>query len=116
MPSGQERVAIVSDDGNKKVTIETRGSINTLATEIIDANGNHITDFVKGDYTVLTTEDSDGLMEYIGWADPGTSETSPDWKIAKLSYSTNGNPSLRWADGVSTYTKTWSNRAAYAYS
>jgi len=67
-------------------------------------------------YTTLTTDDGSSRVEYVGWALPGTATSAETWRIAKLSYTAGGNPLLKWADGVATFTKEWDEKATYTYS
>jgi len=83
---------------------------------IVDADGNLQVNDTITQYTVLTTDDGSDRVEYVGWALPGTSTSASEWRIAKLSYTAGGNPELKWADGVSTFTKEWDEKGTYTYS
>lgn len=83
---------------------------------IVDADGNIQINDVSPRYTVLTTDDGSNRVEYVGWALPGTSTGASEWRIAKLSYTAGGNPELKWADGVATFTKEWDEMGTYSYS
>tara|TARA_R110000822_G_scaffold18258_3_gene60498 strand:+ start:1207 stop:1614 length:408 start_codon:yes stop_codon:yes gene_type:complete len=37
------------------------------------------------------------------------------WRISKVSFDLNGNPSVLWADGNSNYDKIWNNHLQYIY-
>lgn len=51
---------------------------------------------------------------YVGYAAPGSLDDASVWKIKKISTT---NPTrIEWADGVTTYTKTWTERETYTYS
>jgi len=53
---------------------------------------------------------------YVGWAVPGTSDSDSKWRIIKLTWDSNNNPtSKKYADGVNTFTKCWNDRGSYVY-
>ncbi len=57
------------------------------------------------------------LAEYVGEAAPGSAQGSLLWRIKKVTYDGNDNPTdVKWADGVMTFTKEWDERAGYSYS
>ena len=54
---------------------------------------------------------------YIGEAQPGTSTSSPNWRIKKLTYDSNNMVTdIKWAGGTNAFDKTWDDRASYTYS
>lgn len=55
---------------------------------------------------------TDVLYMYVGEAVPGSSESSNVWRIKRYVQS---NLKGTWADGVSTFTKSWTNRLTYTY-
>ena len=62
-------------------------------------------------------------MEYDGWkiiyqgeAQPGTSTSSPNWRIKKFEYDGNNVISITWAGGTNAFDKVWDNRSSYNYS
>jgi hypothetical protein len=59
--------------------------------------------------------DSGTLVVYVGEAEPGTATTAGKWRIYKMKYSGNYPIQRRYADGVSTFTKVWDDRASYTY-
>jgi hypothetical protein len=62
-----------------------------------------------------TLLDEDGSYTYVGKAAVGSSEASAVWRIFRLDESSSPDSELRYADGVSTFTKIWNNRATYTY-
>jgi|GEM_PF-3703034 len=112
-----EKVKIVDTTGNKVVTIETKGSSNVLAVEIVDSDGNLIDSFNSSNYSTITTDDADGNIEYVGWALPENQNNtgSAVWRIAKLTYTSSGNPIIKFADGMDSFTKTWDSKGDYVY-
>jgi hypothetical protein len=54
---------------------------------------------------------------YIGESDVGSSESSAVWRIQKITFTDSGNDAdIKWADGVSSFTKVWNDRLTYSYS
>lgn len=52
------------------------------------------------------------LTEYIGYALPGTSKSSPKWLIKKLTYSGSLVTDIQFANGVIAFDQIWDNRAS----
>ena len=54
-------------------------------------------------------------LSYVGWAKPGTASSSPTWLIASMDKS--GTPSFKfhYANGETTFDKTWDDRASSSY-
>ena len=53
-------------------------------------------------------------VTYIGKSATNTPETSALWQIKKIDSTTNPT-SIKFADGVTSFTKVWTNRATYTY-
>jgi hypothetical protein len=62
-----------------------------------------------------TLVDESGSYTYVGKAVAGGAEASPVWRIFRLDETLSPDTELRYADGVSTFTKIWNNRASYTY-
>jgi hypothetical protein len=61
--------------------------------------------------------DAEDRVEYVGYADPGTSESDAAWAIKKLTYSVTGKPTATtWAGGSQERTKVWTDYAGLTYS
>lgn len=56
-----------------------------------------------------------GTVTYIAQAAPGTLVTTASWRIKKITV-TGSITDIQWADGVSTFTKVYDDRASYTYS
>ena len=55
--------------------------------------------------------------QYIGYADPGTSENENGWMIVKLTYnSSNLMTDKDFAGGSKAFDKCWAERAGYSYA
>lgn len=54
---------------------------------------------------------------YIGQAAAGTITSIASWRIKKITYDGNSNPTvIAWAAGVTTFSQIWDNRASLSYS
>ena len=54
---------------------------------------------------------------YKGWSEPGTSESSPLWRIQQITFvGTDEDVVILWANGNGDFTNVWDNRASLAYS
>ena len=64
--------------------------------------------------SILTIRVDEGTTyNYYGWAQPGTSNSDPEWRIARW---TVANPNaLMWADGDTYFDNIWNNRLALIY-
>lgn len=86
-----------------------------LTAVMVDADGR----LVVTPVALLTTAIaySGTLAEYVGWAAVGSSQGATVWRIMKITYDGNNNPTdIQWADGVTTFTKEWDEREDYGYS
>lgn len=60
--------------------------------------------------------DSNGYVEYIGYAYPGSREMDNRWSICKNIYSGSDVVEKVWAEGSSDQKFAWSSREDYTYS
>lgn len=61
-------------------------------------------------------ESSDTII-YQAWADPGSTNGSPVWRISKTTFlNAQGDSIVEWADGNSNFDNIWDNRASLSYS
>lgn len=97
--SGTGYDCTVTRFGATKVGLDISGEVQTKKRITYDANGN---------------------IEYVGFAAPGTATSAASWMIMKLTWALSPvfyeTTQVDFADGVSTYTKIWDNRATYTYS
>lgn len=68
------------------------------------------------EYTRLI--DTDGNYKYVGEALPGTVQSGATWRIKRIEFIGGNDDDIEvlWADGVSTFSKVWDDRATYIYS
>ena len=67
-------------------------------------------------YKTAISYDGNGEVEYVGEAEAGTADGDNVWRIKKLIYSSGDVIDVQWADGVDTFTKSWTGREGYTYS
>ena len=61
--------------------------------------------------------DTDDDPIYIGESAPSSLKSASVWRIKKVIYDTSKNPiDIQYADGTSTLSKIWDDRASYTYS
>jgi len=53
---------------------------------------------------------------YIAKAQAGTLVSESFWQILKLTWDGSNCTDVKWADGVTTFTKVYNDRATYTYS
>jgi len=56
------------------------------------------------------------MVEYHGWAQPGTAKSEAGWRIAKLTYSGFNVTDIQFADGDVEFDNIWDNRESLSYS
>ncbi len=58
---------------------------------------------------------SDGQVEYIGEAQPGTQTSVKGWRIHKRTYVSNRLTNIAWANFDAKFNKIWNSRATYNF-
>lgn len=116
-PNGAYTNIQATAGGNLKVSIEEMEAGAGLATE---AKQDSIVSAIQaipsgGDATPYDTliEDASATITYIGKAVAGTAVGTASWQIKRIDSSS--GTAIRFADGVSTFTKVWNSRATYTY-
>jgi hypothetical protein len=80
---------------------------NAKAMQIVTVEG----------YIQRLAYNSDGMVEYIGLAVPGTLDSALSWQIRKLTYSGTNVTSIDFADGNLNFDNSWDLRVTgYLYS
>lgn len=81
-----------------------------------------VADFTKfplvgSHHTITISYTAPDLIEYVGWAEPqpGLSEASPVWRIARITYSGTSILRFQWAGGNRLFNKVWDDRVTYLY-
>lgn len=60
--------------------------------------------------------DTEGLITYIGEADPGTATSSATWRIKRITDNGGDDLDIEWADGTADFSKVWDDRLTFTYS
>jgi len=112
----------------KDAVTGTYGNVNTFTVNGVVVQANTLLDIFGGfgvfnaEHAALTADvehtllidTASGTVTYLGYAVPGTATSAASWKIKKIDSSS--GTTIKYADGVGTYTKIWDNRASYSYS
>ena len=69
-------------------------------------------------YTMAFDYDTNGNQIYIGWANPGSSQSDPTaWRIMQQVFNgSNQTLQILWPNGSTAFNFQWTNRASYTYS
>ncbi len=76
--------------------------------------------FLSGgtNYTMAFDYDGTGNQIYVGWAQPGSSQSdATSWRIMQQTF--NGSSQLtdiKWPNGSTGFNFQWTNRTSYSYS
>lgn len=55
-------------------------------------------------------------LAYVGEALPGTLDSSPSWRIKRLTFGLDDDVTTEWAAGNANFDKVWNDRASLSYS
>lgn len=122
-------VTLIDNSTNLVISDVTESIISEDKTEIIEVGSNSEEINVEfSEVLVITKEveiDLDSYAErvdfisdtefYKGWALPGTSENSPNWKIKHVVVAGDNDTTTTWADGDILFDNDWSNRVNLTY-
>lgn len=53
---------------------------------------------------------------YRGEAAPGSAESSPVWRIRRITFAPDGDATTEWAGGTAGFAQVWDDRATLGYS
>lgn len=106
-----EEVAITTYAGSglagRLVALSSNGKIDSSLVPASSGGGGAAV------YTVRVDEVTIDLL-YVGEAEAGSAEADPVWRIYRADFAGNSATKL-YADGLSTFTKVWNDRASYTY-
>jgi len=93
-------------------------SIKKFVTQRLSDVINEIKAELELKFTKLIDDvNDDGLLLYIGEADPNTATSAALWRIQKVVISgTSDDITITWAGGTSAFDKIYDDRASYTYS
>lgn len=100
--------------GLKDVVVGTVTVTGPLTDAQLRASAVLTTD-ASGTYAIRI-DDAGSSLTYVGQAAAGSSAASAVWRIKRMDDSASPDLTILWADGVSTFTKVWNDRATYTYS
>lgn len=89
-------------------------TINDTNINLELTNGQGPSGVIGSNYAVRIDQVSSSVI-YRAEALAGSAEGSAVWRIQKITIS-GDDVTIQWADGVSTFTKIWTNRLSYTYS
>jgi hypothetical protein len=119
--SGALHVAQYVWDTNTLAWVKQTGSSGAVGSDVVVTNFPAVQE-VSG--TVATSaavytkrfDQADSTTAYLGEAAVGSSEASGVWRIKKLTFGVDGDVSILFADGDTSFDNVWSNRASLSYS
>lgn len=82
-----------------------------ILLEVIETKG---VEEMPAQFSVRLDEVGQDVL-YKGEANPGSSETAAVWRIRKITLREDGDVEVSWAEGTSSFDKTWSLRETYTY-
>lgn len=104
----------------EKIDISYQGNDPVFQGQVLKG---YVFNIAKGQFEVssnsaaeetLNVDEVSSNLIYIGNAPTGTENSSPNWKISRVSIS-GGNITVQFAEGKSTYEFIWNNRASLNY-
>ena len=67
-------------------------------------------------FTKAVDYDVNNNAIYVGYATPGSNKASAVWRIQKITYDANNNPTdIQWADSNTNFDNIWDNRTSGTY-
>jgi hypothetical protein len=144
--SGDAYTVICNDDGTiivNTVTTVTTVDVDTDQTVIVEGDDTQVVN-TETETTVIEAEDGSVTISdvgqqgtpaeddvplarrvdfvgetliYRGKAQPGTLDATNGWRIEEITFvGPEEDVEIRWADGVSDFSKVWDDRAMYTYT
>lgn len=98
-----------------------------IRTPLVIING-RVQELPQGDSIISTTVSEEDMLYskridfitdtllYKGEALVGSSESSPIWRIRRITIGNDNDVTEVWAEGTANFDKIWANRAALSYS
>jgi hypothetical protein len=112
-------IGLSTDYGTINLTVPASPTINlevptTPSIELTLDVGQGPSGVIGSAYAIRVDEVSSTLI-YRAEALAGSANSAAVWRIQKITIS-GSVITIQWADGVSTFTKVWNDRATYTYS
>lgn len=89
--------------------------IPDIINRVFDENKNSINVDLDGEEKIKLIDEVSSTITYVGSGKIGSLTSDSIWQIKKIEVS-GTITSIKYADGVSSFTKVWDNRATYTYS
>lgn len=111
------QLQIVIGGGGTQPTggVTLNGEDITVGGVLVTVNGGVATDEGEAVLTKRIDTVSDSLV-YRGEAQPGTAESAPTWRIARIEFTQDGDVTELWAGGNAAFAFAWADRATLTYS
>ena len=72
---------------------------------------------LENTFTLAVDYDASNNPIYVGYAVSGSAKNAAVWRIMKITYDVNNNPTdVQWADGDVEFNNIWDNRVGGSYS
>jgi len=87
--------------------------------KFIEESTGHVVSMIQNindRYIQALAYDGNGLVQYIGYAVPGSAKSLAEWQIRKLTYSGVNLTDVQFANGSIAFSNVWDNRASLSYS
>lgn len=81
----------------------------TLAFEVATTRGEAVTGLA------LELDEASATVTYVGEAAAGSATSGALWRVKRIT-TTGADLSIKWADGDTSFSNVWDNRAALSYS
>ena len=101
---GAARVGYVLNDEN-----------GSLVEYFMQPDKNGVVKTTDHHYTEKFSYTGASMVQYHGWALPGTATTGSFWKIRKLTYSGTDLTDIQWADSNTNFDNAWDARTSQSY-
>lgn len=68
-------------------------------------------------FSILFDNDSNGNQIYIGWSQPGSSQSDSVWRIMHQTFDSSNNVlTITWPNASTAFNFQWTQRTTYSYS
>ena len=110
----------IASTQNKLHTLGYVWNPNSMAYEVVTSGGSgvglevQVTNFAPA-YAVRLDVTS-ATNTYVGKALPGVASSSATWRVQRLTSNAEGDLTIEYADGNSSFDNVWDNRASLSYS
>lgn len=114
----QEMIKLI-EDLTVDVGVNLSDSVNTALTTAQSAQSavEALEMALMQQFSLIYDQDADPpTVAYLCEAAPGTASSAAAWRIQKLTFGTDGDVSIKWADGNTNFDNVADNRASLTYT